>query len=973
MWSAVTPTPDGPAPSSRSKHSATLLGGHVYLLGGRNGNLPLKDLWRYSLAESRWEQLQPSGERPPCLQEHSAVAYKDSIYVFGGEVGFSAGTETPLWVYQVKGNCWRKVRAQKGVTVPRGRRGHTALVHQGAMLVYGGYQDLRGSSNELWGFHFDTESWHLLSSSSSGITGGRSSSSGGGHGDLPPARHKHSAILHDEAMWVYGGMTDLQERADFWRWDTVAKMWTNIRAKPGPGALHSHAACKLPSSMLLFGGEREGHPTNELWRFHFGTETWERLQIQGPRPQPRAESVALAVSELLLQDSSYNNQSGDTPLVTSSGMSSASSHGLRSHRSRGGGSVDRCTNLNPRHSSYHPNNRVSPCERKYVFRPTPGNYVDGSSTNGNSVGMEQDSGVSNGSASSRRSYSAQQGGAAASTPSGQTQAANSFLREISKLSQINLSRLSHHKCSYSVLSSSSRDDSTESLLHQQCSGSESMSQEGMDQGTPSKNMMVKSQSANIISRRRQHELSSANSPSATEEFQVPESAVVAPVVKHHSGCSKGLPSARKKVSVAPVSDKCGSLPRNPISVPNFGAISSLPTPVLTPVEVTRLVFVDTDDDNETEDVFTSQGSPNRGEGRIIHVQPSPSSIGHVRDFSVIHQQFQPRFGDSAKKRSDSYSSHLLAAGDADVSIPMYQNVGKISSIPKSASVRFRAGHSVTELEETSDETVSTSDYASIETVNRIASASNYSMCNKQSPIDNQFLSYQQNDEYGAAKHGAKSNGKAKTPIRDGPFGFCNPNYLGPDIQTILASAGQRKSWHVTTPTSSENDGCFPPNKQNFQTYARLLNSPPDSVLEDATGRSISRQFYQEELMELQSLDSSCSQPPSLATTPGAPTPNRSSCVERVPPQFLALGSPCSSNPMGVEKRKKSRASSASRAEKQMFGHGQELEDEEDLSCFGTEPSVPLYMFVLGGKEQGQVTVFKRPVSVWKLQLAPNIF
>jgi hypothetical protein len=21
-------------------------------------------------------------------------------------------------------------------------------------------------------------------------------------------------------MWVYGGMTDLQERADFWRWDT---------------------------------------------------------------------------------------------------------------------------------------------------------------------------------------------------------------------------------------------------------------------------------------------------------------------------------------------------------------------------------------------------------------------------------------------------------------------------------------------------------------------------------------------------------------------------------------------------------------------------------------------------------------------------------------------------------------------------------------------------------------------------------
>ncbi|PSN48213.1 hypothetical protein C0J52_03587 [Blattella germanica] len=770
------------------------------------------------------------------------------------------------------------------------------------MLVYGGYQDLRGSSNELWGFHFDTESWHLCSGGSCG--------SGG---DVPPARHKHSAVLHDDAVWIYGGMTDLQERSDFWRWDTVSKLWTNIRAKPGPGALHSHAACKLPSSMLVFGGERDGHPTNELWRFHFGTESWERLQIQGPRPQPRAESVALAVSELLLQD---QTQGGETPLVTS-----ASS---RSHRSRGGGSVDRCT----RHSSYHPNNRVSPCERKYVFRPHAGNYVDGS----NMAGQDPDSG--------RRCVSGGQHGVSV----GQTQATNSFLREITKLSQINLSRLSHHKCSYSVLSSSSRDDSTESLLHQQCT-SESISQDSVEPEASGKSAMVKSQSANLLSRRRQQETCSAPDDDNG-------SPVVAPVIKHHSGCSKGLPNMRKKVSVAPsdVGNRT-SLTRDPISVPNFGAISSLPTPVLTPVEVTRLVFVDTDDDNETEDVFTSSKG-------IIQVQS--------RDFSVIHQQFQPP---SAKKRSDSYNSHLLAAAEADAVAPVYQNVGKNSSIPKSASVRFRAGHPVTELEETSDETVSTSDYASIETVNRIASASNYSMYNKPASIDPHFLSYQQSEDY--SKYGGKSNGKAKTPNKDGPFGFCNPNYLGPDIHTILASAGQRKSWHVTTPTSSDNDNGIPNNKQHFQTYAKLLNSPPDSVLEDATGRSISRQFYQEELLELQSLDSSFSQPPSLATTPCIPTPDRNSCTERVPPQFLALGLPYGSNPMGVEKRKKSRASSASRAEKQMFAH--EHEDEEDVSYFGTEPSVPLYMFVLGGKEQGQVTVFKRPVSVWKLQLAPNIF
>ena len=100
----------------------------------------------------------------------------------------------------------------------------------------------------------ETESWHLLSSSESG----------------PAARHKHSAVLHGDAMYIYGGMTDLQERSDCWRWDVNTASWCLLKNKPGPGPLHGHAACRLPSCMLIFGGESGGSATNELWRFHFG-------------------------------------------------------------------------------------------------------------------------------------------------------------------------------------------------------------------------------------------------------------------------------------------------------------------------------------------------------------------------------------------------------------------------------------------------------------------------------------------------------------------------------------------------------------------------------------------------------------------------------------------------------------------------------------------------------------------------------
>ena len=53
MWVSIGQTPENLAPSSRTKHSATLLGNDVYVFGGRNGNLPLKDLWKYNISEYR--------------------------------------------------------------------------------------------------------------------------------------------------------------------------------------------------------------------------------------------------------------------------------------------------------------------------------------------------------------------------------------------------------------------------------------------------------------------------------------------------------------------------------------------------------------------------------------------------------------------------------------------------------------------------------------------------------------------------------------------------------------------------------------------------------------------------------------------------------------------------------------------------------------------------------------------------------
>ena len=58
-------------------------------------------------------------------------------------------------------NVWKKHHVRgSSVHQPSGRRGHSAVVYDGVMHVFGGYQDLRGSSSELW--TFDLSKFSLL-------------------------------------------------------------------------------------------------------------------------------------------------------------------------------------------------------------------------------------------------------------------------------------------------------------------------------------------------------------------------------------------------------------------------------------------------------------------------------------------------------------------------------------------------------------------------------------------------------------------------------------------------------------------------------------------------------------------------------------------------------------------------------------------------------------------------------------------
>lgn len=209
-----------------------------------------------------------------------------------------------------------------------------------------------------------------------------------------------------------------------------------------------------------------------------GTETWEKVHTTYPQPPAICEAVTLTVSETTTTISAVSKSSREngvqSPIVV--------------RRSRSGRSVDRQQSIcSDRESS---NDGYLPHHQWHQSRPESRASSSGSNVN--------------------------------------------ILKEISKLSQLNLYRLAHHNKTYSVLSS------TDSVVSADASHKHQQQQQNM----------VKSQSVNVIAR-----------------------SLISPVVSNASppGYKSSFPPCR--------------MPRDPMSVPNFGV-------ALTPVEATKLVYLE---------------------------------------------------------------------------------------------------------------------------------------------------------------------------------------------------------------------------------------------------------------------------------------------------------------------------------------------------------------------------------------------
>jgi len=147
---------------------------------------------------------------------------------------------------------------------------------------------------DTWAFSYVTHRWNLLND---------------GKGVAPSPRYGHTAFVHDDAMYFFGGddgdhvasPTNYRSHHfnDLWRFDLLTKVWAEVprpEGAPWPAPRSLHAGGLVGDEYLVFGGLGR----NDTWGFNLRTRAWREFRPPTGPGIRYASSYAAAAGRLFV-------------------------------------------------------------------------------------------------------------------------------------------------------------------------------------------------------------------------------------------------------------------------------------------------------------------------------------------------------------------------------------------------------------------------------------------------------------------------------------------------------------------------------------------------------------------------------------------------------------------------------------------------------------------------------------------------
>lgn len=188
-----------------------------------------------------WEPITPKGANPGKISHHKPAVFGQSVVVFGGIKDYENNEEA--FEYDAVKNTWYELKQTGDVPAPRDDHSLN-LIDDERFMIFGGF--VAGSRvNEAYVCrkNGNTLEWTRIGENSQ---------------QRPSIRASHSAVIHNNKCYIFGGQDDDNNKLnDLWELDLATEAWTEVELAPGsypPACRSGHSANLFRGKMYVFGG-----------------------------------------------------------------------------------------------------------------------------------------------------------------------------------------------------------------------------------------------------------------------------------------------------------------------------------------------------------------------------------------------------------------------------------------------------------------------------------------------------------------------------------------------------------------------------------------------------------------------------------------------------------------------------------------------------------------------------------------------
>ena len=213
-----------------------------------------QDFPQFSIILSNNRKTYHGPEHPSKRWGHSVVLHNNNMIIFGGR--HSQRILSNIYSLDFTTLSWSKI--EPCGNSPPARDSHSAIIYNDTdMIIFGGNGTL-GKLNDLWNFNFNDKKWSKIS----------------GSGNIPLPRDGHlTSLISNKYMMIYAGL-DNEDNVihDIHLFDVENKIWYECDLEGVPiQNKDGQSCCKIGNIMYLFGGQgpEDDEYSNELFTLKF--------------------------------------------------------------------------------------------------------------------------------------------------------------------------------------------------------------------------------------------------------------------------------------------------------------------------------------------------------------------------------------------------------------------------------------------------------------------------------------------------------------------------------------------------------------------------------------------------------------------------------------------------------------------------------------------------------------------------------